>query len=292
MKYYLQFILSMLIFGTIGIFRRFIPLSSGLLAFTRGILGSLFLLLIVFFRRQRLQKIGKKKFWLLALSGALIGLNWIALFEAYNYTSVATATLCYYMQPTIVILLSPLIFREKLIPRKLICAVAAVVGMFFVSGLTGGAGIAGRDLTGIALGLLAAALYATVVIMNKKLPTRDAYSKTILQLTAAAVVLIPYLLMTEDFSAISPDGTALFMVLVVGLVHTGLAYTLYFSGMQHMRAQSVAVLGYIDPVFALLLSAAVLHEKLTASGIIGSVLIVGSALVSEINFSKKEVQKS
>ncbi len=292
MKYYLQFILSMLIFGTIGIFRRFIPLSSGLLAFTRGILGSLFLLLIVFFRRQRLQKIGKKKFWLLALSGALIGLNWIALFEAYNYTSVATATLCYYMQPTIVILLSPLIFREKLIPRKLICAVAAVVGMFFVSGLTGGAGIAGRDLAGIALGLLAAALYATVVIMNKKLPTRDAYSKTILQLTAAAVVLIPYLLMTEDFSAISPDGTALFMVLVVGLVHTGLAYTLYFSGMQHMRAQSVAVLGYIDPVFALLLSAAVLHEKLTASGIIGSVLIVGSALVSEINFSKKEVQKS
>ena len=279
----------MLIFGTIGIFRKFIPLSSGLLAFTRGILGSLFLLLIVLLRRQHLQKIERKKFGLLALSGALMGLNWIALFEAYNYTTVATATLCYYMQPTIVILLSPLLFKEKLTPRRLFCAAAAVVGMVFISGPVGGAS---RDLTGILLGLLAAVLYATVVIMNKKLPTQDAYSRTILQLFSAAVVLIPYLLLTRDWSALSLDGTAVAMVLVVGLVHTGLAYTLYFSGMQHMRAQSVAVLGYIDPLFALLLSAAVLHEKLTVLGIVGSVLIVGSALVSEINFSKKEVKKT
>ena len=289
MKYYLEFILSMLIFGTIGIFRKFIPLSSGMLAFTRGVMGSLFLLLIVAVRHKKLQRIGRKKLWLLALSGALMGLNWIALFEAYNYTSVATATLCYYMQPTIVILLSPAIFKEKLGARRLICALAAIVGMAFVSGLTDGAGVTARDLTGILLGLLAAALYAAVVIMNKKLPTDDAYGKTILQLICAAVALVPYLLATGGFSLSGLDATAIVMVLVVGLVHTGLAYALYFSGMQRMRAQSVAVLGYIDPVFALLLSAAVLREKLTLPGVIGSVLIVGSALISELNFSKKEV---
>ena len=73
----------------------------------------------------------------------------------------------------------------------------------------------------------------------------------------------------------------------MGLVHTGMAYAIYFGSMSHLKAQSIAVLGYIDPVFALLLSALVLHESLTVFGILGAVLIIGSALVSEIDFPKK-----
>ena len=127
---------SMLIFGTVGIFRRYIPLPSALLACCRGLIGSAFLLVLMGIKKgEKRQKLGAKKTAALALMGALIGLNWLLLFEAYNYTTVATATLCYYMQPTIVILLSPLVFREKLTLKKGLCAFAAVIGMVCVSGV-------------------------------------------------------------------------------------------------------------------------------------------------------------
>lgn len=289
LKSYLMFITSTLIFGTIGVFRRFIPLSSGMLAFTRGLLGSAFLVLFMRLSRRRAsEKISVKTLLLLVLTGALIGFNWIFLFEAYNYTSVATATMCYYMQPTIVILLSPLFLHERLTRRRLLCAAAAVVGMIFVSGITGrAAGTDARSLTGVFFGLGAAALYAAVIILNKKITLDDAYRRTAVQLAGAAVTLVPYLLLTEDFSAIHLNASSTAMVLLVGLVHTGFAYALYFGSMKRLKAQSIAVLSYIDPVFALLLSAAVLHESLSPIALIGTALIIGSALVSELGPAEK-----
>lgn len=284
LKSYLMLITSMLIFGTIGIFRRFIPLSSGMLAFSRGLLGSAFLALFMrLSRRHSDEKLGLKTLLLLVLTGALIGFNWIFLFEAYNYTSVSTATMCYYMQPTIVILLSPLFLHERLTRRRLLCAAAAVAGMILVSGITGGAEAGARNLTGVFFGLGAAALYAAVVILNKKIALDDAYRRTAIQLTGAAVTLLPYLLLTEDFSAIHLTAASIALVLFVGAVHTGFAYALYFGSMKRLKAQSIAVLGYIDPVFALLLSAAVLHESLSPIALIGAALIIGSALISELS---------
>lgn len=280
-KSYLAIISSMLIFGTLGIFRRYIPLSSAMLALFRGLLGSVFLLIWVFTKGGRLQKLTGRTLLLLAVTGAIMGLNWMLLFEAYNYTSVATATMCYYMQPTIVILLSPLVFRERLTPKKLFCAVAAIIGMIFVSGVLSGNGFQTQDIKGILFGLGAAALYSAVVILNKKVVVEDVYEKSIIQLAAAAVVLIPYLLLTENISKISLTGIAVGMVLLVGIVHTGIAYALYFGSMKNLKAQSIAVMSYIDPVFALLLSAIVLHEKMSVFGIVGAVLIIGSAIVSE-----------
>ena len=281
-KSYLALLSSMLIFGTLGIFRRYIPLSSAMLALFRGLLGSAFLLILVFAKGGRLQKLTGRTLLLLAVTGAIMGLNWMLLFEAYNYTSVATATMCYYMQPTIVILLSPLVFRERLTLKKLLCAVAAIIGMAFVSGVLSGNGFQTQDMKGILFGLGAAALYSAVVILNKKVVLEDVYEKTIIQLAAAAIVLVPYLLLTEDISEAAMDGTAIGMVLLVGIVHTGIAYALYFGSMPGLKAQSIAVMSYIDPVFALILSAVVLHEKLSLFGIIGAVLIIGSALVSEM----------
>ena len=279
---------SMLIFGTIGIFRRYIPLSSGMLAFLRGVLGAAFLVIFIYARGGKFEKLERKKLLLLAVTGAAIGVNWILLFEAYNRTTVATATMCYYMQPTIVILLSPLVFKEKLTPKKLLCAVAAIVGMFFISDIADGNGVGSQDVSGILCGLGAAAFYATVIILNKKVRVDDAYEKTAIQLISAVIVLIPYLLLTEDFTAIKLNVPAVIMVLIVGVIHTGIAYTLYFGSMKELRTQSIAVLSYIDPVFALLLSALVLHEKISVFGTVGAVLIIGSALVSEITVKKKE----
>ena len=290
---------SMLIFGTIGLFRRYIPLSSGLLAFSRGILGALFLGLFLIIRRLSEQRcktgndgdiqesrtpaceLPLRILFLLILSGALIGVNWILLFEAYNYTTVATATLCYYMQPTIVILLSPLFFHERLTAKKLVCAFLAVLGMFLVSGAAGEGIPQGDAFRGILCGLGAAILYASVVIMNKCIRNIDPYLKTILQLASASVCLLPYLAVTGQLSYVKLDGFSLFMLLVVGIVHTGIAYTLYFGSTDGLRAQTIALFSYIDPVSALFISVLFLHEPMGAAGLAGAVLILGAAFAAE-----------
>lgn len=280
-KSYVALIGSMLIFGTLGVVRRYVPLSSAMLALCRGALGSVFLLIFVLVRGGKLKLPERKATLWLVLTGAIMGLNWMLLFEAYSYTTVAAATMCYYMQPTIVILLSPLVFRERLSGRKLACAAAAIVGMLFVSGvLSGGIGQV-QDIRGILFGLGAAALYAAVIILNKKVVVEDIYAKTVIQLAGAALVMIPYVLLTEGVPELTLTAADIGMVLLVGIVHTGITYALYFGSMQRLKAQTVAVMSYIDPVFALLLSAAVLHESLTPLGIVGAVLIIGSAVISE-----------
>ena len=279
---------SMLIFGTIGIFRRFIPLSSGLLAFARGAIGALFLILVVLIR-GRLRRLREDRkgelnagiLFLLILSGGLIGVNWILLFEAYNYTTVATATLCYYMQPTIVILLSPLFFRERLTAKKLVCAFLAVLGMFLVSGAAGEGIPQGDALKGILYGLGAAVLYASVVIMNKCIRNIAPYLKTILQLGSASICLIPYLIATGQYADVKLDGFSLVMLLIVGLVHTGIAYTLYFGSTDGLKAQTIALFSYIDPVSALFFSMLFLREPMGLAGIAGAVLILGAAFMAE-----------
>ena len=278
-----MFISSMLIFGTIGIFRRYIPLPSAFLAFSRGILGGLFL--VMFLKLKRRKPAGKLPvqtvLWL-AVSGAVMGVNWILLFEAYNQTTVPIATLCYYMQPTIVVLLSPVIFQERLTLRKGGCAAVAVVGMVLVSGVTGGGGPQAGDPRGILFGLGAAVCYAAVVIMNKKITGVEAFQKTKIQLLSAGIVMIPYLLLTGGFSAEGVSALTVILLLTVGIVHTGIAYVLYFGSFDGLKAQSAAILSYIDPVAALLFSALFLREPLSLPGIAGAVMIIGSAVVSEI----------
>lgn len=277
-----MFVSSMLIFGTIGIFRRGLSVSSGLLAFARGVIGALFLCVFVKIRGGRVFRgIGRKTALWYILSGCAIGLNWMLLFEAYRCTSVTTATLCYYMQPTIVILLSPLLFKEKLTVKKILCALAAVAGMALVSGFHGAGDSQLDNARGIACGLGAAALYASVVILNKKAPKADVYQKSIIQLFSAALVMLPSLLFTRDtgFARLSLSSAAL--LLTVGVVHTGVAYALYFGSMDGLKAQTIAIFSYIDPVSALFFSMVFLHEAMTPLAAAGAALILGAAFFSE-----------
>ena len=201
------------------------------------------------------------------------------LFEAYNHTTVAVATLCYYMQPTIVMLASPLLLREKLTKRKAICAMIAVIGMVLVSGVTEGGGERTGHLKGVLLGLGAAVCYASV-IMNKKITGVDAYRKTTIQLLCAGLVMIPYMVLTDGFGSNVFNAWTIALVVIVGIVHTGFAYVLYFGSMDGLKAQSIAMLSYIDPVTALLLSALVLREPPTA-GVVGAIMILFSAILAE-----------
>lgn len=287
-KSVLMFVLSMLIFGTIGIFRRYIPISSAYLAFSRGVLGGLFLLS---FMKVKQRDVGKKlpahtAIWL-AVTGAVMGVNWILLFEAYNHTTVSVATLCYYMQPTIVVLLSPIFFKERLTMKKCVCASAAIIGMALVSGVTGGEGAKSGDITGILLGLGAAIFYSAVVIMNKRIIGIDAYQKTTIQLFSSGIVMVPYILLKGGFAGEGFSMITVILLLIVGIVHTGIAYVLYFGSMDGLKAQSVAILSYIDPVSALLFSALLLKEPLNTIDAVGAIMIIGSAVISEIQIGSQ-----
>ena len=276
-------ILSMCIFGTVGIFRRYIDLHSSLIALVRGILGTGFLMCCLLLRRQRLNwEAVRKNFLLLLASGAAIGFNWILLFEAYCYTSVATATLCYYLAPTLVILASPVVLGERLTVRKSLCALAALLGMVFVSGImeTGFSGLS--ESKGIAFGLSAAVLYSSVILMNKKMNAIPALDQTIFQLGFASAAMVPYVLFTVSPAGLSCSGLSLGMLCILGTVHTGFAYLLYFGSMGRLKADTVALFSYIDPVLAILLSAVLLKEPLTPGGLVGAILILGAACVSQL----------
>jgi len=278
----LSLVASMVIFGTIGIFRRHIALPSSVIALMRGVIGTIFLLLFVRATGGRLDFAAiRRNAAKLLISGAVMGFNWILLFEAYRYTSVATATLCYYMAPIIVMLLAPVLLRERLTRRKALCMLLALAGMVPVSGVLE-AGFAAGEMRGVLLGLGAAALYAGVVLINKTIAGVGAYDKTIVQLFASAAALVPYVLATERLNEIAVSGMALAMLLVVGVVHTGLAYALYFGSTRLLSAQTLAIVSYVDPVVAILLSALLLGETLSPLGAAGAALVLGATLASEL----------
>lgn len=277
----IQLLLSMFLFGTIGLFVRQIPLPSSVIALVRAAVGTLFLLLVLMIRRQKPNTAAiRKNLKTLVLSGTAMAFNWILLFEAYRYTTVAVATLCYYMSAVFVIIASPILLKEKLSPVKAICSAAAFLGMVMVSGvLDGGAG--SFSPLGVLLGLGAAVLYASVVLLNKRLSGLNSYDTTITQLASAAVVLLPYVLLTEDVFSLRVPPLGLGMLGVVAVVHTGAAYAMYFSSLQGLKAQTVALLSYLDPIVALLLSVFVLHEPMSPLGAAGAVIVLAAMILSE-----------
>ncbi len=280
---------AMLIFGSIGLVSRNIQLSSGQIALTRGVIGSIFLFLASMAMKEKMswQKL-KPNLLLLILSGAGIGFNWILMFEAYKFTSIANATLSYYFAPVFVVLLSPLLLKERITPIKVGCILAALGGMFLVIGVGGGEGK--NHMIGIGYGLAAAVLYAGVVILNKYLKGLSGLEVTLIQIGAATIVLFPYILITETINVFSVDTRSAVFLIIMGSLHTGVAYLMYFTGMKMLKAQTVAVLSYTDPISAILMSALFVRERLTLLQIFGGILILGATLFSEIYDRKKGLQ--
>ena len=277
----LKLIVVMLLFGTIGIFVRTISMPSSIIALVRGIIGSVFLLAVVFLRKTGINMSAvKRNWWKLLLSGGCIGINWILLFEAYRFTTVATATLCYYLQPVIVVLGSALVLKEKLSIRKLLCILVAILGMIPVSGVLESIPTSG-EITGILLATGAALLYGINILTNKTMQGLSPFDMTIFCMITATLTLLPYTLLTEDWGAIVWEPSSVALLLVVGIIHTGVAYAMYYSALEKMKAQEVAIYGYIDPICAILLSALLLSEPLTAGIVIGAVMILGATYISE-----------
>lgn len=274
-------IASMIIMGTIGIVRRSIPLSSEAIAFWRGVIGALALLPLACARRGG-HGMTRRSLVVLIVSGALLGLDWAVLFEAYRYAPVPVVTLCCYMYPTFVVVLSALILHERVTRRGAACASVALIGVVMISGVLEEGGIRPEELKGVLFALCSACLYSTVVIMNESIHGVDVYAKTIVQLVASSAVLFPWLLLKDGIA----DGTwgpwTVVMLIISGVVNTGVAYALSFDAMEVLDAQTVAILSYIDPVTALVLSALILGERMTSLGVVGAALILGAAVVSRL----------
>lgn len=277
---------SMMIFGSIGPVVRRIGLSSGMIALVRGVIGTVFLLAAGLLLHRRISFAALRKNALpLAVSGAAIGFNWILLFEAYRYTTIAAATACYYTAPVFVMLLSPFVLHERLTAARAVCAAVSLAGMALVTQVIPGG--FGGDLRGAALALGAAALYASVMIISRFLKEISAMDTTVAQLGAAALVLLPYVCLTGQLPTAFP-AASFWPLLISGVVHTGLAYLLYFSAMQGLSAQSVALCSYIDPVTAILCSALLLGEPMNVLQAAGALLILGATLLGQLKKQGKE----
>jgi len=278
-------IASMAIFGTLGPFVRNISVSSGELALYRAILAAVMISAFLLLTKQKIPFAAiKKQIPLLLFSGVAMGFNWILLFEAYKYTTVSVATLSYYFAPVIVTAACPFIFREKLTGKQILCFIMSTLGIVLITGI-GDLG-SGSHLIGIGFGLGAAVLYASVVLLNKFIKNVDGIHRTVLQFLAAIIVLIPYVAMTGGVTLGTLTGIGWICLLVVGLVHTGIAYCMYFSSLRELPGQKAAILSYIDPLVAVVISVTVLGETMTWMQLLGGALILGFTLWNEISPKK------
>ena len=283
----LMLIASMTIFGTLGIFVRNISVSSGELALYRAVLATLLIAVFLLLTKQQIpfSKI-KKQVPLLLASGIAMGFNWIFLFEAYKYTTVSIATLSYYFAPVIVTIVCPIIFKEKLTGKQIVCFVMSTLGLVLITGI--GNLSSGNDFVGILFGLGAAILYATVILLNKFIKNVEALHRTFLQFLSAIVILILYVIMTSGVTLETLNVIGWINLLIVGLIHTGVTYCMYFSSLKELPGQKTALLSYIDPLVAVLISVTVLGETMTLWQVIGGVLILGFTLWNEIAPKKRE----
>lgn len=276
----IKYITSVALYGTIGIFLRHVSFPTELVAMCRGILGTAFILAFMALRHRKVNReaIRKNLLWLV-LSGICLGLNWIFLFAAYVKTTVAVASLCNYMAPLLVIIAAPMVLHEKLNIKKLPCVAVAFIGIVLVSGVIGGGT---GDPKGVAYGLAAAVAFMCIVLCNRKLKDISAMERSIVQLSVSAVTILPYFIWNNRDSAITVDTGSVLIVLMLGILHTGVAYCLYFSGLGTLPVQTIAILGYLEPVVSVFCSALILREYMSVWGWLGAGLIIVSAVVSEL----------
>lgn len=283
-RFLFRFLLALLLFGFNGIVASRILLESSQIVLLRTLLGSVSLLLFFFLSGHRFSFAGRSRdVILILLSGAAMGASWMFLYAGYRTIGVSTASLLYYCCPVIVMALSPLLFHETLTWVKVIGFAGVCTGIVLVNGLGGGQ----VNATGFFYGIMSAICYAAMLILNKKAKGVDGMENSLLQmLSATAAVFL--LLLCKGGLAMSIPGASWPWILVLGIVNTGFGCWCYFSALGALPVQTVAVCGYLEPLSAVIFSALLLHERLTAPQLIGAALIIGGALFAECVHPKRE----
>jgi RarD protein len=285
-KSYFKYITALLMFGSNGIVASYILLSSYEIVFLRTLIGSLFLIFVFALSKQKVQFWkNKSHFRYLVISGMAMGASWIFLFEAYTQIGVSVATLAYYCGPVIVMILSPFIFKENITGAKLIGFIAVIIGMICVNG---------QDLSqgkiswGLICGILSAIMYSVMVIFNKKAVSITGLENSMCQLIMSFMTVAIFIGFKQGFSVNINQGNLL-PILILGIVNTGIGCYFYFSSIGALPVQTVSICGYLEPLSALVFSAAILGEKLSFVQITGAVLILGGAAFGELFPWKKRL---
>ena len=279
----LKIILAMVTWGTLGLFVRNIPLNSIEISFFRAFIGSLFLTIIIVVNRETINwKLLRENFLLLSLSGIALGINWAALFQAMKYTTISNATLSYYFAPIFIVVLTVIILKEKVTLKNFACIFVSILGLYLIlkSG-ENGSNSGYNHLKGVAFGLLGAAFYAIVVILNKFVKKLSSLEVTISQLVISAIVLLPIVFKGGISSIKILDTKAWIFILILGVVHTGIAYLFYFPSIKDVKSQTIAIVSYLDPITAIIVSAIFLNEPMSGMQIVGGSLILISAYINE-----------
>ncbi len=284
-KSYLKYILSLLLFGSNGIVASYIILDSYDIVFLRTLIGGCFLALVFTLTKGRLTFYkNKKDFMYLVGSGIAMGISWMLLFEGYKQNGVSITTLIYYCGPALVMISSPYIFKEKMTSIKILAFVLVMIGMVLVNTQA----LQQGELTkGIIFAIGSAITYALMIILNKKAIHIKGIENSMLQVLIGLVVVGSFVLSDHQLP-INAIKENIMPMLFLGIVNTGIGCYLYFSAIPELPVGSVAILGYLDPVSAVIFSALVLHEHLSILQIIGAFLIIGGAMAGELIRKKSE----
>ncbi len=275
-------VIAMTLFGTLGMFTRFIDLPASIIVVCRGFIGGLFLLLIIYATGSRVNKddIYGNMFTLIC-SGVCLGINWLFLFEAFKSIEISVANVLNYMTPAIVILISPLVFKIKLTTTKLACALVALLGLVMVTGILDGHSIE-ANYYGLSCGIMAAVFYTGLVIFNKKLRSIGSYDRTFVQLIIAAAIVLVYSLFTVDFGELVFDMDTILLIIFVAIFPTAISFTLYFGSLAYLDAPTSSIYTYMEPLVGIMLGVLVFDENLGPIGWLGAALILGSTFLAEV----------
>lgn len=283
-KAFLKYISALLLFGLNGIVASHIPLNSYEIVFLRTLIGSALLVALFLFGKGKFHIMTFKKDALfIVLSGVAMGASWMFLYEAYQQVGVSLSSLLYYCGPVIVMILSPLIFHEKLTAPKLLGFMTVLAGIFLVNG---NAVDANNDMWGLFCGAMSAVMYFFMVTLNKQSNSISGMENAVIQLVVSFLTVAVFTGIKQGF-IINVPTTAWVWVLVLGIVNTGIGCYLYFSPLSKIPVQTVAVCGYLEPLSAVVFAALLLGEKMTIIQIIGAACIIGGAMIGELIRPKK-----
>lgn len=276
----IKLVTVMILWGSIGLFTRYIPLTPIHLAFSRAVLGAILLVVISGRKSGALKGVNRTTLMLYSISGALIGLAWVALFYGYTQTTIATAVVIYNMCPVYVMLLAPILLKEKRSNIQTVVILLSLIGLVLIVGApTASEG----DLMGKIMSGISGLLYAVIVMINRKIKVKlNSNIATAIQMISASLMLLPFVIHSGYIGSIkSLDLYSVILTITLGIVHTGVAYSLYFSTYHEMNSINIVAYSYLEPVFGLIFSVIILRESLTVIQIVGGLLILGSTFVGE-----------
>jgi len=284
----IKLVLVMIIWGSLGVFTKSIPLSALSLAFLRASIA-----LPVLFVVMKMKKADKLKWTLLKpylISGILLGFGWLTLFYGFKNTSIASAVIIYNMSPVYVMIFAPLALKETISKIQVAVILTSFLGLFLIVGHNL---LEGYGYMGMLLSAVSGMIYASIVLINRSIKVRvDNQTATFVQIFTAMLVLLPFVLIEGNLlTAVHLDAKAAIYTILLGVLHTGVAYTMFFSLYTNMKSVEIISYSYLEPLFGILFSVIFMGETLIFTQIIGGILILGSTFIGEMLKNRGYLEK-